>query len=119
MCACVRACARVRACVRMCVRTEMCMHSALCYILFNLICNLTTFSKEFFFLLFEPIWGLGVCKNGISACMVLCVTFPFIDMQHDHSKQKQSFDPLTLGVEGVCKDKICVCMVICVPFPLF
>ena len=49
----------------------MCLHGALCSIPFNLICNMTTFSKEMF-RPFDPTPGAeGESKDRICDCMLL------------------------------------------------
>ena len=54
----------------------MCLHGALSSILFNLICNMTTFRKKKF-LPFDPIWGLRVCvRTDIFLHGALC-SIPF------------------------------------------
>ena len=43
----------------------MCLYGALCSILFNLICNMITFSKK----KFDPTPGVnGVCKDRAALC---------------------------------------------------
>ena len=57
----------------------MCLHGALCSIPFNLICNMTTFSKKKCFDLLTPPQGVkGVCKDRICASKVLYAPFPLI-----------------------------------------
>ena len=61
----------------------MCLHGALCSILFNLICNRTTFRKNV--LTFDLTPGVeGVCKDRTYACMLLHSSFLQFDMQYDH-----------------------------------
>ena len=53
----------------------MCLHGALCSIPFNVLCNMTTFSKKYF----DPTQGIedvSTCK--IFATMLLHVSFPLI-----------------------------------------
>ena len=56
----------------------MCLDGALCSIPINLICNMTIFTKKIV-LTFDPTPGVeGVCKDRMSACMLLHSSFPLI-----------------------------------------
>ena len=64
---------------RGCVKGQnICMHGVLCFILINLIYNMTTFRKESK-LTFDPTQGFkGKCKSKIFANMLLYASFPLI-----------------------------------------
>ena len=56
----------------------MCLQGALCSMSFNLICNMTTFSKKKVLTFLSHHRGRCVCvyKDIICACMVFHVPFP-------------------------------------------
>ena len=70
----------------------MCLHGALCSTLFNLIYNMTSFSKTNI-LTFDLITGVeGMCKDRyVLACC--CIPHSLkLDMQHDLVLKKMKFD---------------------------
>ena len=73
----------------------MCLHGALCSIAFNLICNMTTFSKNDLTLTHPPQGSsVSVRTEHVLACCCICDLLLF-DMQHDHILKTLNFDLLT------------------------